>query len=569
MNGLLLLLISVVILVAAYLLYGRYLVKTWGIDVNAKTPAYQKEDGVDFVPSNKWEVFAHQFSSIAGAGPVTGPVLAMAFGWFPAFLWVLVGGIFFGAVQDFGALYASVKSNGKSMGQLIEQYIGKTGRRLFFLFSWLFTLLVIAAFADMVAGTFNGFNEQGAQLLPNGAAGSISILYVFVAIAFGLFLKKTKISGWKQLVLGLVLIVLMLMVGIQFPVYFTKQTWIYIVFVYIFFASVTPIWILKQPRDYLTTFLFIAMILAAVVGVFISNPTITTPVFTGFKSESGSYLFPTLFVTIACGAVSGFHSLVSSETSSKQISNEKDMLQVGYGSMLLESLLAILVIVIVGSLTSLSDSGVLNETLSSMALAQGATPFTKFSVGVTGLVHQLGMPQEYGLCIMTMFVSALALTSLDAVARIGRMSFQEFFECSNQKPQGKIVSFLTNKYVATLLTLAGGYLLSLGGYLNIWPLFGSANQLLAAMVLISISVFLKVTGRKGFMLYIPMIAMLVITMTSLGMAVYNIFMKLFVSGGFVFMTDGLQLLIALLLMALGILIFIGSGKKLIETKSEN
>ena len=569
MNGLLLLLISVVILVAAYLLYGRYLVKTWGIDVNAKTPAYQREDGVDFVPSNKWEVFAHQFSSIAGAGPVTGPVLAMAFGWLPAFLWVLVGGIFFGAVQDFGALYASVKSNGKSMGQLIEQYIGKTGRRLFFLFSWLFTLLVIAAFADMVAGTFNGFNEQGAQLLPNGAAGSISILYVFVAIAFGLFLKKTKISGWKQLVLGLVLIVLMLMVGIQFPVYFTKQTWIYIVFVYIFFASVTPIWILKQPRDYLTTFLFIAMILAAVVGVFISNPTITTPVFTGFKSESGSYLFPTLFVTIACGAVSGFHSLVSSETSSKQISNEKDMLQVGYGSMLLESLLAILVIVIVGSLTSLSDSGVLNETLSSMALAQGATPFTKFSVGVTGLVHQLGMPQEYGLCIMTMFVSALALTSLDAVARIGRMSFQEFFECSNQKPQGKIVSFLTNKYVATLLTLAGGYLLSLGGYLNIWPLFGSANQLLAAMVLISISVFLKVTGRKGFMLYIPMIAMLVITMTSLGMAVYNIFMILFVSGGFVFMTDGLQLLIALLLMALGILIFIGSGKKLIETKSEN
>ena len=569
MNGLLLLLISVVILVAAYLLYGRYLVKTWGIDVNAKTPAYQKEDGVDFVPSNKWEVFAHQFSSIAGAGPGTGPVLAMAFGWLPAFLWVLVGGIFFGAVQDFGALYASVKSNGKSMGQLIEQYIGKTGRRLFFLFSWLFTLLVIAAFADIVAGTFNGFNEQGAQLLPNGAAGSISILYVFVAIAFGLFLKKTKISGWKQLVLGLVLIVLMLMVGIQFPVYFTKQTWIYIVFVYIFFASVTPIWILKQPRDYLTTFLFIAMILAAVVGVFISNPTITTPVFTGFKSESGSYLFPTLFVTIACGAVSGFHSLVSSETSSKQISNEKDMLQVGYGSMLLESLLAILVIVIVGSLTSLSDSGVLNETLSSMALAQGATPFTKFSVGVTGLVHQLGMPQEYGLCIMTMFVSALALTSLDAVARIGRMSFQEFFECSNQKPQGKIVAFLTNKYVATLLTLAGGYLLSLGGYLNIWPLFGSANQLLAAMVLISISVFLKVTGRKGFMLYIPMIAMLVITMTSLGMAVYNIFMKLFVSGGFVFMTDGLQLLIALLLMALGILIFIGSGKKLIETKSEN
>ena len=568
MNGLLLLLISVVILVAAYLLYGRYLVKTWGIDVNAKTPAYQKEDGVDFVPSNKWEVFAHQFSSIAGAGPVTGPVLAMAFGWLPAFLWVLVGGIFFGAVQDFGALYASVKSNGKSMGQLIEQYIGKTGRRLFFLFSWLFTLLVIAAFADMVAGTFNGFNEQGAQLLPNGAAGSISILYVFVAIAFGLFLKKTKISGWKQLVLGLVLIVLMLMVGIQFPVYFTKQTWIYIVFVYIFFASVTPIWILKQPRDYLTTFLFIAMILAAVVGVFISNPTITTPVFTGFKSESGSYLFPTLFVTIACGAVSGFHSLVSSETSSKQISNEKDMLQVGYGSMLLESLLAVLVIVIVGSLPNLKQTGVLDTALANMALADTATPFTKFSAGVTGLVAQLGLPQSWGLCIMTMFVSALALTSLDAVARISRMSFQEFFEVEEGETPSQLVSVLTNKYVSTLISLFFGYLLSLGGYVNIWPLFGSANQLLAAMVLISLAVFLKVTGRKGFMLYVPMVLMFVVTMTALVQAIYGICMKLFVTGGFMIMTDGLQLVVAVLLVALGLMITFHSTGKLVNSKAE-
>ena len=246
------------------------------------------------------------------------------------------------------------------MGQLIEDHIGHTGRKLFFLFSWLFTLLVIAAFADMVAGTFNGFSESGEALQPNASAASISILYVFVAIAFGLFLRKTKISGWKQAVIAIALILLMLAAGIAFPVYLGKQAWIYIVFVYIFFASITPMWLLKQPRDYLTTFLFIGMIAAAVIGVFVSNPTITTPAFTGFVSESGSYLFPTLFVTIACGAVSGFHSLVSSETSSKQIRNEKDMLQVGYGSMLLESLLAVLVIVVVGSLSSLSASGVLN-----------------------------------------------------------------------------------------------------------------------------------------------------------------------------------------------------------------
>lgn len=565
MNGLLLLAIACVVLVAAYLLYGRYLVKTWGIDENAKTPAYEKEDGVDFVPSNKWEVFAHQFSSIAGAGPVTGPVMAMMFGWLPAFLWIMIGGIFFGAVQDFGALYASVKSHGKSIGQIIEAYIGKTGKKLFFLFCWLFTLLVIAAFADMVAGTFNGFSADGSKLQPNAAASSISILYVFVAIAFGLFLRKTKIDGWKQAVIGIALIVVMLAVGIAFPIYLGKQSWLYLVFVYIFFASVTPMGLLKQPRDYLTTFLFVGMIAAALIGVLISNPTISTPAFTGFVADNGSYLFPTLFVTIACGAVSGFHSLVSSETSSKQIRNEKDMLQVGYGSMLLESLLAVLVIVIVGSLTSLAASGVLDSHLSSMALANGATPFTKFSVGVTGLVSKLGLPQEWGLCIMTMFVSALALTSLDAVARIGRLSFQQLFEGDNEST---VVKVLTNKYFATVITLLGGYLLSLGGYNNIWPLFGSANQLLAAMVLIALSVFLKVTGRKGFMLYVPMTVMLVVTMTSLGISIYTICMKLFVTGGFVFLTDGLQLFFAVLLVALGLMITFCSGKKLLEKDPE-
>lgn len=566
MNGLLLLGLSALILVVAYLFYGRYLVKTWGIDPKATTPAVAKEDGTDFVPTNKWSVFAHQFSSIAGAGPVTGPVMAMMFGWLPAFLWVIVGGVFFGAVQDFGALYASVKTEGKSMGQIIEKYIGRKGKKLFFLFCWVFTLIVIAAFADMVAGTFNGISADGAKLAPNASAASISILYVFVAMAFGLFLKKVKLEGLPKVILGIALIIAMLALGIMFPVYATKTTWIYVVFVYIFFASVTPMWLLKTPRDYLTTFLFIGMIVAAVIGVFVSNPTITTPAFVGFKSASGSYIFPTLFVTIACGAVSGFHSLVSSETSSKLVENEKDMLQVGYGSMLLESLLAILVIVIVGALPNLKASGVLDSTLANMALADTATPFTKFSAGVTGLVAQLGLPQSWGLCIMTMFVSALALTSLDAVARISRMSFQEFFEVEEgQEPSG-LVKVLTNKYVSTIISLVCGYLLSLGGYVNIWPLFGSANQLLAAMVLISLAVFLKVTGRKGFMLYIPMILMFIVTMTALVQAIYGIVMKLFVTGGFVLMVDGLQLVVAILLVALGLMIGFNSGSKLVKEK---
>lgn len=566
MNGLLLLGLSALILVVAYLFYGRYLVKTWGIDPKATTPAVAKEDGTDFVPTNKWSVFAHQFSSIAGAGPVTGPVMAMMFGWLPAFLWVIVGGVFFGAVQDFGALYASVKTEGKSMGQIIEKYIGRKGKKLFFLFCWIFTLIVIAAFADMVAGTFNGISADGAKLAPNASAASISILYVFVAMAFGLFLKKVKLEGLPKVILGIALIIAMLALGIMFPVYATKTTWIYVVFVYIFFASVTPMWLLKTPRDYLTTFLFIGMIVAAVIGVFVSNPTITTPAFVGFKSASGSYIFPTLFVTIACGAVSGFHSLVSSETSSKLVENEKDMLQVGYGSMLLESLLAILVIVIVGALPNLKASGVLDSTLANMALADTATPFTKFSAGVTGLVAQLGLPQSWGLCIMTMFVSTLALTSLDAVARISRMSFQEFFEVEEgQEPSG-LVKVLTNKYVSTIISLVCGYLLSLGGYVNIWPLFGSANQLLAAMVLISLAVFLKVTGRKGFMLYIPMVLMFIVTMTALVQAIYGIVMKLFVTGGFVLMVDGLQLVVAILLVALGLMIGFNSGSKLVKEK---
>ena len=566
MNGLLLIGLSALILVVAYLFYGRYLVKTWGIDPKATTPAVAKEDGTDFVPTNKWSVFAHQFSSIAGAGPVTGPVMAMMFGWLPAFLWVIVGGVFFGAVQDFGALYASVKTEGKSMGQIIEKYIGRKGKKLFFLFCWIFTLIVIAAFADMVAGTFNGISADGAKLAPNASAASISILYVFVAMAFGLFLKKVKLEGLPKVILGIALIIAMLALGIMFPVYATKTTWIYVVFVYIFFASVTPMWLLKTPRDYLTTFLFIGMIVAAVIGVFVSNPTITTPAFVGFKSASGSYIFPTLFVTIACGAVSGFHSLVSSETSSKLVENEKDMLQVGYGSMLLESLLAILVIVIVGALPNLKASGVLDSTLANMALADTATPFTKFSAGVTGLVAQLGLPQSWGLCIMTMFVSALALTSLDAVARISRMSFQEFFEVEEEQEPSGLVKVLTNKYVSTIISLVCGYLLSLGGYVNIWPLFGSANQLLAAMVLISLAVFLKVTGRKGFMLYIPMVLMFIVTMTALVQAIYGIVMKLFVTGGFVLMVDGLQLVVAILLVALGLMIGFNSGSKLVKEK---
>ncbi len=554
MNGVILVGCAIIIFILAYRIYGRWLTKTWGIDANAKTPAYKYEDGQDFTPASKFTVFSHQFSSITGAGPVTGPIIAAMYGWLPAFLWIIIGGIFFGAVQDFTALYASVKNKGKSMGMLIEQYIGKTGRRLFLLFCWLFSLLVIAAFADIVANTFNGFAKDGTTVLPNAAAASISMLFIFVAIAFGLFIKKFNPNEKVRLVLGIILLLLMLAVGIEFPIYLDRMSWLYIVFVYLFAAAVMPMWILKQPRDYLSTFLLLAMIAGGVIGVLAVNPSINMPAFVGFE-VNGRDLFPILFITIACGAVSGFHSLVSSGTSSKTISNEKDMLFVGYGSMLVESVLGVVSLVIV---CSAANNGVLPE----------GTPFQIFSSAVAGFFAMFGLPHVIANCFLTMCVSALALTSLDAVSRIGRMSFQELFSVDEGMEMNAVQRICTNKYFATVITLFVGYLLCLGGYMNIWPLFGAANQLLSALVLISLAVFLRTTGRKGFMLYIPMTVMFCVTMTALIEAVYEIFVKLSV-GKFVFAVDGLQLIIALALMILAVLVAFHCGRELVGAKETN
>lgn len=550
MNGLLMIGIAILVLGGAYLLYGRWLANKWGIDPKAKTPAYTHEDGKDYIPTSKGTVFAHQFSSIAGAGPVTGPIIAAAFGWLPVLLWLLVGGIFFGAVHDFGAMYASVKNEGKSMGFLIEKYIGKTGKKLFSLFAWIFTLLVIAAFSDIVANTFNGFNANGSKNTPNAAAASISMLFIVVAVLFGLYIKYAKPNGKLQFVIGIVLLIAMLAVGIKFPLYFSKNVWLAVIFVYIFVAAIAPMWILMQPRDYLSSFLLIGMIVGAVLGIIVANPSMNLPAFTGFN-VGGKNLFPTLFITIACGAVSGFHSLVSSGTSSKQVKNEKDMLCISYGAMNIETLLGVVALVVVGSA---SVGGKIPD----------GTPFTIFASSVAGFLEKLGISQHIAVCFMTMCISALGLTTLDSVARIGRMSFQELFldEETDKSKLSKVVRFLTNDYVATLITLALGLLLAFGGYNSVWPLFGSANQLLSALVLITLAVFLRVTGRKGFMLWAPMAIMLIVTLTSLVQATITILEKLFITGGFVFLTDGLQLIFAILLMVLGVLVALSSFKKL-------
>ena len=544
MNGLTLVGIAIIVLVLAYLFYGRWLVKTWGIDPSAKTPAYRFEDGQDYVPASRFTVFSHQFNSITGAGPVTGPIIAAMFGWLPAFLWLLVGGVFFGAVQDFTALYASVKNDGKSMGLLIEKYIGKTGRKLFLLFCWLFTLLVIAAFADILAGTFNGFNKDGSENLPGAAAASISMIYIFAAILFGIFMRRNKSGELTKFLVGAIIVALILWTGIQYPLYFDGNTWRCVVFAYCFIASVMPMWLLKQPRDYLSVFLLLGMILGGAVGIIIANPEIQMPAFVGW-SVKNQPLFPMLFITIACGAVSGFHSLVSSGTSSKSISNETDILPVGYGAMLVETLLGIVALVIACSASK--DGG----------LPTG-TPFQIFGNAVGGFFTMFGLPEYVATCIIMMCVSALAMTTIDAVTRIGKMSLQEFFAGSENN---LIVKFITNNYVATIVTLALAYALCLAGYASIWPLFGAANQLLSALVLTALAVFLKVTGRKGFMLYVPMTFMFVVTMSALIISVYNIILKLS-AGNFVFMVDGLQLIIAVALMTLAILVVSHCWKEL-------
>ena len=557
MNTLVIVLIAAVCLFGAYVLYGRWLANKWGIDPAAKTPAVVHEDGRDYVPTNGWTVFAHQFSSIAGAGPVTGAIQAAVFGWVPVLLWILIGGIFFGAVTDFGALYASVKNEGKSMGLLIEKYIGKTGKKLFLLFCWLFTLIVIAAFADMVAGTFNayetvdGVTKLSAQATVNGAAGSISLLFIAFAVVFGLLQKKLQWKGWKEMVLGLACTVAAFAIGMNVPLVTSKATWTYLVFAYIFLAAVLPMWLLMQPRDFMTTFMFAGMILGAVVGLVVAHPKMNLPMYTGFHNAASGDLFPILFVTVACGAVSGFHSLVSSGTSSKTVENEKDMLKVGYGAMILESLLAVLALCVAGAAAAADGT------------PAAGTPFQIFSRGVAGFFEMFGVPAYAPTVFMTMCVSALALTSLDAVARIGRMSFQELFSVDDMEHAEGWRKLFCNVYFSTFITLVFGFILTKIGYANIWPLFGSANQLLSALVLATLCVFLKVTGRSNKMLFPPLIIMLCVTFTALVQRLIAMVKAISTAAsvtipagettwGAVFIANGLQLILAVLLIVLGL-----------------
>ena len=553
MNGITMMIIAIVVLGGAYLLYGRYLQNKWGIDPKAKTPAYEMEDGVDYVPADTNVVFGHQFASIAGAGPINGPIQAAIFGWLPVLLWILIGGVFFGAVQDFASMYASVKNKGRTIGYIIEAYIGK---KLFLLFCWLFCILVVAAFADVVAGTFNGFavNDAGTvtKVAANGAVATTSMLFIFEAVALGFFLKYTKFNKWVNTAVAILLLVAAIVLGLNFPMYVSLGTWHIIIFVYILIASVAPVWALLQPRDYLNSYLLIFMIVGAVIGVFVANPSCNLKAFTSFNVD-GQYMFPILFVTIACGAVSGFHSLVSSGTASKQIKNEKNMLPVSFGAMLMESMLAIIALIAVASFAD------------GEAAAQGLTTQPQIFAGaIANFLSVVGLPHSLVFTLINLAVSAFALTSLDSVARVGRLSFQEFFLDSDtdEENMSPFLKVVTNKYFATVITLVLAYMLTKVGYAEIWPLFGSANQLLSVLALVACAVFLKKTKRQGCMLWIPMVFMMAVTFTALGMTITKLSKALVTTG--LDLGNTLQLVFAVLLLILGVLVAIQGVKKLLE-----
>ena len=556
MSGILMMVIAIVVLGGAYLLYGRYLQNKWGIDPKAKTPAYEMEDGVDYVPADTNVVFGHQFASIAGAGPINGPIQAAIFGWLPVMLWILIGGVFFGAVQDFASMYASVKNKGRTIGYIIEEYIGKLGKKLFLLFCWLFCILVVAAFADVVAGTFNGFATSDAgvvtKVAANGAVATTSMLFILEAVVLGFFLKYTKFNKWINTAVAIVLLVAAIVLGLNFPMYVSLGTWHIIIFAYILVASVAPVWALLQPRDYLNSYLLIFMIVGAVIGVFVANPSCNLKAFTSFNVD-GQYMFPILFVTIACGAVSGFHSLVSSGTASKQIKNEKNMLPVSFGAMLMESMLAIIALIAVASFAD------------GEAAAQGLTTQPQIFAGaIANFLSVVGLPHSLVFTLINLAVSAFALTSLDSVARVGRLSFQEFFLDSDtdEENMSPFLKVVTNKYFATVITLVLAYMLTKVGYAEIWPLFGSANQLLSVLALVACTVFLKKTKRQGCMLWIPMVFMMAVTFTALGMTITKLSKALLSTG--LDLGNTLQLVFAVLLLILGVLVAIQGVKKLLE-----
>lgn len=500
MSGVLLTLICVALFASAYVLYGRSLCRRFGIRPEQSTPAHTLRDGIDYVPAKREVLLGHHFASIAGAGPIVGPVLGVLFGWLPALLWIVLGGIFIGAVHDFSALVASVRHQGRSIGEVIEQHVGRRGKILFLAFSWSTLVLVVAVFAKIVAKTFEA----------NPGVASSSILFIPLAVAFGWFNCRTRLPLAATTAVGVLLLFAAIPAGGLLPIQAEESSWVVVLFAYCGVASVLPVWILLQPRDYLNSFLLYALLGGGLVGLFFYRPTLHFPAFTAFRTELGP-LFPILFVTVACGAISGFHSLVSSGTTAKQLDRETDATFVGFGAMLIESLLAVVALV--------AAAHFMADQYQELKLAGG--PIHIFSQGVGSFIATLGIPAKSARSFAALAVSAFALTTLDTATRLARFAFQELFATSRPS---KLRSALTNRFAATLLTLAVCIVLMYsGGTERVWPLFGSANQLLAALALLAVSVWLARKAQSNFFVKYPMLFMYAVSLSALAIQAWQNF----------------------------------------------
>jgi len=486
--------ILLLIIILFYFVYGSFLSKNFHIDDSRPTPSQTMGDGVDYVPAHKAVLFGHHFSSIAGAGPIIGPIIAgISFGWLPAMIWIVIGSIFIGGVHDFSVLTASIRHRGDSIANIARRYINERGRKLFLLFVWFALIYVIAIFADITAETF----------VDNGGIATSSIFYILLAILFGLSIYKFKLQMFKVSTIFVILVFLGIWFGQFLPVTLpSKKIWTVILLVYCFFASVLPVWFLLQPRDYLSSYLLYASVLAGIVGILCGRFDIKSSAFKGFHSAEMGYLFPILFITVACGAISGFHSLVASGTTSKQISRESHARFIAYGGMLLEGIIALIAL-----------SGVM---MFSGDFLKGKQPMEVYSLAMGNFFKKIGLSSNFGTAFGFLAVSAFVLTTLDTATRIARYVLQEFL--------GGIEK--VNRFFATFITLIIPTILVflefkdpsgkvIPAWKAIWPAFGTSNQLLAALALLTVYAWLRRNKWKTLHVLFPMIFMLITTLTAL------------------------------------------------------
>ncbi len=511
----LLFVIAAAILLIAYFTYGRYLRdKVFALKKDAKTPAHQLRDGVDYVPAPAPVLLGHHFSSIAGAGPIVGPITAASsWGWLPAYLWVLVGNVFIGGVHDMSSIVASVRNMAKSIAEIGGRYLSKRAGFLFKLFIWLALLYVVAVFINVAQITFNAKvplveGSKVVSLLPiGGGVATSAIIYIILAVLFGISVYRFGLSLKWATVVFVALVYIAVYIGQLFPINLSPTAWNIILLIYVAVASVTPVWILLQPRDYLSSFLLYGAVIGAGFGILLSFEKFQThiPAFLGFNSDIGP-LVPLLFVVIACGSISGFHSLVGSGTTSKQLDKETDALPVGYGAMLLEGLVAVMSVIFVLILT-VPEFQVLKKNVAAI-----------YGTGVGRFMSVLGIPESVGVAFGMLALSSFVLTSTDTGTRLARYVFTE-------------LTGITNRFVATGVSLiipaflvftkykdpATGKLLPV--WKALWPVFGATNQLIAALSLFVVMVWLIKTGRGKYWFVpgIPSLFMAVITVWALVM----------------------------------------------------